>query len=137
MKLRPKDKVWRVADFVFRDGLECHIIPDVSVGIWLVVPADSDYSYIRKTRGGFIPAFFVTELAFGDPHAFLPNAQDDRVLSCHAEEALSRREHLGTLVPFLLVLTEPAFGDPYALLQNAQNDGLMCSEKDFYTKKGT
>ena len=58
----------------------------------------------------------------GDPHAPLPNAQDDRILSCHAEEALSRREHLGTLVPFLLVLTELAFGDPHAFLQNAQDD---------------
>jgi hypothetical protein len=72
----------------------------------------------------------------GDPYAFLQNAQDDKALSCHAEEALSRREHLGTLVPFLLVLTEPAFGDPYAFLQNVQDDDLMSSEKDF-TKKGT
>ena len=80
-------------------------------------------THILEKRGvDLSPLFFVTELAFGDPHAFLPNAQDDKIPSCHTEEALSRREHLGTLVPFLLVLTEPAFGDPHAFLQNAQDD---------------
>ena len=77
MKQKLRDKVWKAVDSANRDGSEYRTTPDVPDHTWWVVADNISYN-CKKGGVDLSPLFFVTELAFGNPHAFLQNAQDDR-----------------------------------------------------------